>query len=307
MKLNQALAALVLAMAAVPAAAADYTLAVEPNYPPRVAQQVYQPLLDYLSRSTGHSFTLRTATNYHVYWRDLRSNAKTDFAFEEAHFTDYRIDRLGFRPLVRTVEGTKYLLLADAAVAEGGIQGLIGYRVVSMPAPSMGYLLLGELYKNPIAQPEIMSTAKKWTDGVDMVFAQESEAAMVPKYIADQYPNLVTVSESREFIGRTLSAGGTVPADVRKAVVDAMLKLHEDNALYEVLAELGTTQFVAAAREDYAGSERLLRGVFGYTAKPASDAAIADSEDDPAGTAPPPGTQDEEEEVIGGIQVTAEN
>ena len=191
MKLNKALAALALSMAAMPAFAADYTLAVEPNYPPRVAQQVYKPLLDYLSRSTGHTFTLRTATNYHVYWRDLRSNAKTDFAFEEAHFTDYRIDRLGFRPLVRTVEGTKYLLLADAAVAEGGIPGLIGYRVVSMPAPSMGYLLLGELYKNPIAQPEIMSTAKKWTDGVDMVFAQESEAAMVPKYIADTIREVV--------------------------------------------------------------------------------------------------------------------
>ena len=307
MKLNQALAALVLAMAAVPAAAADYTLAVEPNYPPRVAQQVYQPLLDYLSRSTGHSFTLRTATNYHVYWRDLRSNAKTDFAFEEAHFTDYRIDRLGFRPLVRTVEGTKYLLLADAAVAEGGVAGLIGYRVVSMPAPSMGNLLLAEMYRNPIAQPEIVTTAKRWTDGVDMVFAQESVAAMVPNYVAQQYPNLVPVSESREFIGRTLSAGGTVPADVRKAVVDAMLKLHEDNALYEVLAELGTTQFVAAKREEYAGNERLLRGVFGYKPKAASEATAAADDAPPAtGTAPPPGTPDEEEEV-GGIQVTAEN
>lgn len=306
MKLNHVVAALALSFT-FPALAADYTLAVEPNYPPRVAQQVYTPLLEYLSRSTGHNFTLRTATNYHVYWRDLRSNAKTDFAFEEAHFTDYRIDRLGFRPLVRTVEGTKYLLLADAAVAEEGIAGLIGYRVVSMPAPSMGYLLLGELYKNPIAQPEIMSTAKKWTDGVDMVFAQESEAAMVPNYIAQQYPNLVTVSESREFIGRTLSAGGTVPADVRKAVVDAMLKLHEDNALYEVLAELGTTQFVAAKREDYAGNERLLRGVFGYRAK-ATSAATAAADDAPpaSGTAPPPGAREDEEE-IGGIQVTAEN
>ena len=306
MKLNHVIAALVLSFSAAPALAANYTLAVEPNYPPRVAQEVYTPLLEYLSRSTGHTFTLRTATNYHVYWRDLRSNAKTDFAFEEAHFTDYRIDRLGFRPLVRTVEGTKYLLLADAAIAEDGLPGLIGYRVVSMPAPSMGNLLLAELYRNPIAVPDIVTTAKRWTDGVDMVFAQEARAAMVPMYIAQQYPNLVAVNESREFTGRTLSAGGTVPADVRKAVTDAMLKLHEDNALYEVLAELGTTQFVAAKRDDYAGNERLLRGVFGYKAKAASE-AIADTEaPGTGGTAPPPGVE-EEEEAVGGIQVTAEN
>ncbi len=306
MKLNHVFAALALSLFAAPALSAEYTLAVEPNYPPAAARQVYKPLLDYLSRTTGHTFVLRTSTNYHVYWRDIRSNAKTDFAFEEAHFTDYRIDRLGFTPLVRTTEGTKYMLLADAPVAENGIAGLIGYRVVSMPAPSMGYLLLGELYKNPIAQPEIQSVAANWRDGVEMVFSQETEAAMVPGYIAQQYPNLMVVSESREFTGRALSAGGTVPADVRKAVTEAMLKLHEDNALYEVLSELGTAQFVAAKREDYVGNERLLRGVFGYKAKPSSAAAATAAAPAPAtGTAPPPGASDEEE--TGGIQVTAED
>jgi len=301
MKVSQGLAALVFSLFAAPLLAADYTLAVEPNYPPAQAQQVYKPLLDYLSKATGHRFVLKTATNYHVYWRDLRSNAKTDFAFEEAHFTDYRIDRLGFTPLVRVAEATRYALLADAPVAEGGVAGLIGYRVVSMPAPSMGYLLLGELYKNPIAQPEIQSVASNWRDGVEMVFSQETEAAMVPNYIAQLYPNLMAVSESREFTGRALSAGGTVPADVRKAVSEAMLKLHQDDALYEVLVELGASQFVPATREEYAGSERLLRGVFGYTAKPGAPAA----EEAPEAEAV---TEDAaEEEITGGIEVQADN
>ena len=301
MKLSQGLAAVVFSLLATPSLAADYTLAVEPNYPPAQAQQVYKPLLDYLSKSTGHRFILKTATNYHVYWRDLRSGAKTDFAFEEAHFTDYRIDRLGFTPLVRVAEPTRYALLADAPIAEGGTTGLIGYRVVSMPAPSMGYLLLGELYKNPIAQPEIQSVAANWRDGVEMVFSQETEAAMVPNYIAQLYPNLVAVSESREYTGRALSAGGTVPADVRKAVSEAMLKLHQDDALYEVLVEVGASQFVPATREEYAGSERLLRGVFGDKAKPAS-----------ATPAPAPEVEAEadaeidEEEITGGIEVQAD-
>lgn len=293
MKLSQGLAALVFSLIAAPAMAAEYTLAVEPNYPPAQAQLVYKPLLDYLSRSTGHRFVLKAATNYHVYWRDLRSGAKTDFAFEEAHFTDFRIDRLGFTPLVRVAETTRYSLLADAPVAEGGITGLIGYRVVSMPAPSMGYLLLGELYKNPIAQPEILSVAATWRDGIDMAFNQETEAAMVPNYIATLYPNLVVVSESREFPGRALSAGGTVPADVRKAVSEAMLKLHQDDSLYEVLVELGTSQFVVATAAEYAGSERLLRGVFGYKAKP--KAPVVAPEAAPA----------DDEQVTGGIEVTA--
>ena len=47
MKVSQGLAALVFSLLAAPTMAADYTLAVEPNYPPAQAQQVYKPLLDY--------------------------------------------------------------------------------------------------------------------------------------------------------------------------------------------------------------------------------------------------------------------
>ena len=55
MKRNPALLALVFSLTASPAWAAEYTLAVEPNYPPAQAEQVYKPLLDYLAKSTGHT------------------------------------------------------------------------------------------------------------------------------------------------------------------------------------------------------------------------------------------------------------
>ena len=61
-----------------------------------------------------------------------------------------------------------------------------------------------------------------------------------------------------------MSAAATVPASVRAAVTKAMLSLHQNKALYEVLVELGATQFVPASAAEYAGNERMLRGVFGY-------------------------------------------
>ena len=271
------------------ASAADYTVTVEPNYPPAQAREVYQPLLTYLSKATGHRFFLKTAPNYHVYWRDMRANAATDFAFEEAHFTDYRVTRQRFTPLVRVVDPTKFTLLVDSSMADAGAQGLVGHRIVSMSAPSLGYLLLGDLYKNPISQPEIQSVAASWKDGVEMVFAGETDAAMVPSYIATQYPNLVAVSESREFTGRGFSAGPNVPADVRAAVTKAMLNLHK--VQYEAIGELGATQFVPASAADYAGSEALLRGVFGYQplkGAPRPAAPVATPTAAPAAPAAPP-------------------
>ncbi len=294
MKRLAGLTATILLLTGASASAAEFTLTVEPNYPPDQAEQVYRPLLDYLAASTGHTFKLRTAGNYHVYWRDLRAGTRTDFAFEDPHFTDFRANRLGFTPLVRVAESARYSLLADGSVEGTGPTALIGYRVVSMPSPSLGNLVLAELYRNPIAQPDILSEATTWKDGVDMIFAGEAAGAMVPNYIAQLYPNLVTVVESREFTGRALSAAGNVPQDVRKAVAEAMLKLHEDEAQYEVLVELGATQFVATNAAEYAGAERLLRGVYGY--KPLPERAPAEAEEEAA---------EGEEETVQGIEVRA--
>jgi ABC-type phosphate/phosphonate transport system substrate-binding protein len=276
-----ALAFIFSVFAAGAAHAADYTVSVEPNYPAGQAQQVYKPLLDYLSRATGEHFVLRTSGNYHVFWRDLRAGTPVDFAFEEAHFTDYRVNHQRFTPLARVADPTKYVLLVDGANQAAGANGLIGRRIASMSAPSLGYLLLGELYKNPIAQPEIQSAAASWKDGVEMVFAGETDGAMVPGYIAQTYPNLTSVATSRDFVGRGFSASPRVPAVLRKKVADALLRLNSDKSLFDVLSEIGATQFVPAGAGDYAGNERLLRGVFGYVPAPGARTLT------PAASAPP--------------------
>ena len=275
------LTGLVLMLASAQASAATYTLTVEPNYPPAQAQEVYKPLLAYLSKSTGQTFVLKIAPNYHVHWRDMRSKSKVDFTFEEAHFTDYRAKRQRMIPLVRVIEPTKYTLLISDEMAAGGAQGLIGHRITSMSSPSLGYLLLGEIYRNPIAQPEIKSFAANLKDGVEMIFAGESDGAMVPSYIADQYNNLQPALVTRELPGRALSAHESVPVDIRNKVKTAMLKLHLDNNLYEVISELGTAKFVPTNAATYAGSESILSAAYGY-ALPSYQKAAA-----PALPAPP--------------------
>ncbi len=256
----------VLATIAGAAQAATYTIAIEPTYPPEQAREVYKPLLDYLGKSTGHTFNLVAPRNYHFHWRDIRNNAKVDFTFEEAHFVDYRARRNGFVPLARLAEPSSYTLLASTEHADRGMDGLVGYRVVCMPSPSLGFALLAEMFKNPLAQADIRSEASSWRDGVEMVFSGEAEGAMVPTFLAQQYPNLVAVQTSREFPGAAVSASPDVPEDVREAVKTALLAMHEDAGLYTVLTDIGATRFEPASIEDYRGSEAMLKAFFGYSA-----------------------------------------
>lgn len=251
------------------AQAAQFKLGIEPSYPRDQAQEVYKPLLEYLNKSTGHTFTLEVPRNYHFLWRDLRQNKPVDFTLEEAHFVDFRVQRYGFEPLVRTAEPTSYALLAMPELAENGLNALVGQRVACMPSPSLGFALLAEMFKNPVAQPDIRSEAASWRDGVEMVFAGEAEAAMVQTYIADLYPNLMVVQKTRDFPGRAVSAAPGVDPEAKQAVKDALLKLHEDESLLEVLVELGTSRFEPTTAAEYAGSEAMLKGFFGYATQPA--------------------------------------
>lgn len=263
--------------------AANYTLSVEPNYPASQAQEIYKPLLSYLSKSTGHTFTLKTANNYHIFWRDILANSPADFTFEEAPYADFRVKRYGYTPLVRVAEDTQFSLLVSPENADAGTYGLLAGTIVSMPSPSLSYLFLNELYPNPIAQPEISSIAQTWKDGVDIVFAQEAMAAMVPLYIANQYPNLQSVHLSRALPGRSINAAKSVPADVSKAVANAMLNLHKNEQLIDVLTELGTAQFIPTSAAEIQGNEKMLRRVFGYpkaapAAKPAAPTVTVPAE-----------------------------
>ncbi len=258
---------------ALPTSAANYRLAVEPIYPPEQAQDVYRPLINYLRRTTGHQFRLVTTRNYHSYWRDLRDNAPVDFAFDEAHFVDFRIQRFGFVPVARNAQPTVYALLAQSDYEGKDIRALIGQPVACMPAPSLGFALLTEMYgNNPLTQPDIRSEAVSWRDGVEMVFAGEVEAAMVPGYLAETYYNLVTLARTKPVPGRAFTAAPSVPADDVAAVAKALESLHEDPELFDVLAEMGATRFEPATAAEYAGQEKILSSFHGYRAvKEATD------------------------------------
>lgn len=243
---------------------ADYSFVVEPIYGPQKAAEVYKPLVDYLAKATGEKFTLATPKNYHFYWRDLRANEKFDFAFDEAHLADYRIARFQFVPLVRTAERQSYTLVTGADLPEKNLDALVGRKIVCMGAPSLGYALLLGFYPNPIQQPDIESSAASWRDAVEAVFAGEAEAAMVPTWLKDQYPNLTPVKTSVEFAGAAVSAAPGVPEAVRNKVAEALLKLDQDADLSNLLLELGISKFVPATAADYKGAEAMLKDFYGY-------------------------------------------
>lgn len=260
-------AAMALILGAGVTSAAEFRIAIEPHYAPQRAAEVYAPLQGYLNqvlKPMNHSVTFVYPRNFHFFWRDVRQNAPVDFMFADAHITDYRAKRFQFEPIVKTVENTSYAVLAMDDVAARGARNLIGARVVTMPSPSMGFALLAEIFPDPVRQPNVMSNAANWRDGVEIVFAGEAEAAIVPSIVKDEYPNLVVMTTTREFTGPALSAAPGVDPAVKQAIKDALLKVHEDQDGYAALNELRISQFVETSAAEYDGNDELLKSFFGY-------------------------------------------
>jgi len=246
------------------AQAAEYTFAIEPNTSPEQASEMFKPLLDYLKQSTGHSFKLVVVRNYHLYWQAVRTNKSGDFVFDDPHFTDYRIQRFKYTPLVKTAENSSFTLLSQNELPNNDVKELVGESITTMAAPSLAFALLLDVFPNPMQQPDIRTTPTSWRDTIDIVFAGEAEAAMVPNWLYMQYPNLLPVMTTRELPGPAVSASPNVPPEVQKAVTDALLKLHEQQELFDIINQIGISQFVPATALEYAGSEQVLRNFFGY-------------------------------------------
>lgn len=239
----------------------SYTLLVHPVFTPTQAELVYQPLLSYLNLATDYRFELETARDFHRYWLDIRRGGQPDLVLEDAHIIALRMQRHGYIPLVRAAELATFSLLSDDLDASD-LSDFAGRPVSSMPAPSLGHLVLASWFANPMQQPILDSSAASWMDAVEMVFAGETEAAIVPHNLVRRYVNMAEIAISSEFPHITIAASPDLPDSVRESVRQALLNLHEDAEHFAVLHELDTQAFVPATADEYVGLESWLEYVF---------------------------------------------
>ncbi len=238
------------------------TLQVHPIFPPDQAEMVYQPLVNYLNAKTPHEIRLRTSRDFHRYWIEIRRGSEPDLVLEDAHMIALRIARNGFVPLVKSSEPGTFSLLTSGMNMDADLSDFIARPVSSMPAPSLGYLILSSWYSNPIQQPRILSNASSWLDAVEIVFAMETEAAIVPHNLVSRYVNMIVVQTSEEFPHASIAASANVPESVQNDIRNALLALHEDPDHFTALHELDIERFVPAQASEYQGLDDWLEEIF---------------------------------------------
>lgn len=208
-------------------AQSSLVLTVQPIQSEERTQEIFQPMADYIQAVTGIPTSLTTYPNFISYWSTTQQSGKYDLVLDAAHFTDYRIVNQGFTPMVKQEGSVTFSLIVGEDSLVFDPEELVGKKIATLGAPSVGAVRLNEIFENPTRQPLIVE-ANNSTQAMEMLIAGEVDAAMLPTPIVSQRMsgdggiNVVMTTDPLPSVALSASP------DVDPAIIDKLQKAFLD-------------------------------------------------------------------------------
>jgi hypothetical protein len=242
--------------------AEKYTLVIEPTFPVDQGKQVYEPLRQWLNKKTGDQIEIIIDKNYYFYWRNANGSREPDFTFDASHIASFRAKKKNYRYLAVKVEPLSFHLISlDEPEKNETVQDyMVSKKIVMLPSPSLASVYFEQWFTDLFSAPNKDVTALSWQETIEIVFDGGADAAIVPNWMYNLYPNFVSLLNSKDIPGTTFMASSKLPDAVVEKFQNALLSLIDDEAAYDVLVELNTEGFKKPDPKQYKELTKLLPG-----------------------------------------------
>lgn len=239
--------------------------------PPRGAKAdelaVYQPIVDYISATTGKKFVYKHSSDWLTYSKDM-AEGKFDLVFDGPHFNGWRQERLQHTPLVKLPEDFVFVVVArdgDANIKD--VKNLAGRGVCAHAPPNLGTLTLLSRFDNPARQPFIVET-QGWEGAYKALLAGKCSATVLPmknlkKFEGDK-KKVQVLYQHRALPNQAISAGPRITPDLQRKIAEALMTQAGRDATRKLLDVYAAKEFVFANRTEYAGLGTLLKDTLYY-------------------------------------------
>ena len=246
--------------AASPQIKKEYTFGVVPQGPPEVMHRIWLPFIDRLSHDTGLAFKLKLFENMDDFENNLKEGI-IDFAYMNPVQEIMAWNESGYIPLVRSKNLIRGIIFVrkDSDIRElNDLEGkeiaLIGSKNVcsivikrdirTLKTTSRYVGSSSNLYRNV----EIGETAAGGT--LDIVFAKDAP---------DLNQKFHTIYTTEPLSPHPISALSSVPAEVRRLVIEVVLKYAANKDYQSLLERIGMQEPVLADYDkDYKPLEQRL-------------------------------------------------
>jgi hypothetical protein len=245
-------------------------LLIQPIHSEAQTRRAYQPLAEYLAHALKREVTILAPPNPVAYWDLVRRGQGFDLAFDEAHFTDYRIQRHGFEVLVKAPETMSYSLVASESREVRNPMELVGKSIATLGLPSIGAVRLTAMFLNPARQPHILEVASA-EEALELLTKNRAQAAILPTdYAREQMERgvrLRVVTTTEPLPNIALSAAPGIDAGTRERLRVLLLNAQRSPDGRRMLAAAGLSRFEPADAGLYSGHARVLQKYWGYEAE----------------------------------------
>jgi ABC-type phosphate/phosphonate transport system substrate-binding protein len=241
-------------------------LIVEPLHGENETRRAFQPLADYLNKRAGVGVTIVAKSNFFSHWETVRRGTGYDLVLDDAHFTDYRVQKFGFIPLVKFPGNESYSLVVAAPKTVSDPLQLAGKKIASFGPPSIGAMRLNAMFPNPARRPAIIEVTSA-EDGLRMLMKGQVQAAILPTSVVGSYlahGNIALLATSEPTPHMALSVAAHVSPNVREKIRDVLLRADKSPDSKQLLQGLGVEYFELATPAIYANQARMLRDFWGY-------------------------------------------
>ncbi len=246
----------------------EYVLAAAPDRSTTIAHQTYGPIVDYLSQVTGKRIVYRHSPDWRTYQQAMQ-RGEYDLVFDGSHFVSWRISRREDEPLVKAAQEDIFVVLASGRDHHLNLlQDLAGRSVCGHAPPHYATLRVYHEFDNPARQP-ILIREQSWQAIYQAMITGKCDGAIMSLEAYHQVDpdsrHARIVFKSKAIPGQTLTAGARLSPEDKAAITRALLSPEGRKVTKRLRQQLGTTKITRATKSEYAGLDRILHGVSGFS------------------------------------------
>ena len=253
---------------------ANLILGAPPRESIAQAKAIYDPIAQFLSRVTGQKVTYRYVDNWLSYQSDIHSGAY-DIVFDGPAFIGWRMAKFGWTPLVKLPGNLSFVVIvAKKDKSVHSLKDLEGYPLCGFAPPNLATLTIQFEFTNPARQPHVVAV-RTFAQAYQGVISGRCTAGIMQaklfQHMNARFHAARVIFHSEPMPNQAFSAGPRIPLALRARITAALLSPQGSVAARTLLAEFKTRRFVPATAQEYAGLGKLLKNVWGFGLRTASD------------------------------------
>lgn len=244
-------------------AISDYLFTAPPRESAERAVEIYKPIADYLTKSTGERFIYKQPSSWTEYSRGMQ-NKEYDLVFDGPHFVSWRIQYIQHDVIAKLPQLHIWRVIAKSRDTHiNSLDDLVGKKVCAPKSPNFGMLTMMSHFTNPDKEPVHVIT-KGWKGAFNAVVEGKCVAAVIPKTnhkkFDPEFKKTRSVHTHLPYPNQAFTAGSGVTPNMKSKITMSLLSEDGQKSLSKLRDRFSRgAHLVSAENEEYEGISMVLK------------------------------------------------